>query len=243
MHPLLRPSIICLAFLVGAAGARAAVLASASGTVTVTAGSARGPAKAGAPLPSGAKVETGPGAEALVLLADGTKVRVGPDSVFAFEGEGGRATDLRLAEGFLTAWVRKMRGRRLNIRTPAAVAAVRGTVTSAEHRRGRSRFALFTGSLWVTDRFGRSTEMTPGQASEIHFERGLAGTTPLPPGTRPPEEPPTPPGLETRPAGPEADEADEVEGPELEMEDRPGSSPEQETSIDEDDFPVSPSAP
>lgn len=185
---------LTLALLLAAAlpaGARAAdaVLAAVTGRATVVVAGARSPAVAKAALPPGGKVMTAAGATVLVLLADGSKIRVAENSVFAFESESKTDTNVRLLKGLLTAWIRPQGGRRLAIGTPSAVASVRGTVLTATVGDDTVSFDLFSGALWITDRFGKSTMMTEGQRTDVRFDHGIVGTAVLPAGASAPEEP------------------------------------------------------
>lgn len=180
-----------------AALAADAVIASVVGGATLTVGDKRVPAAARAALPPGGRIATGDGASVIVLLADGSKLRVGENSVFVLDPETPADVSLQLLKGFLTGWIRPMNRRRLNIRTPSAVASVRGTVLSVAVLNGLATIDLFDGAVWVTDRFGRSTVMSPAQRVEVMFGRGLAGTSSLPAGVTAPPEPVTnvpPPG-------------------------------------------------
>ncbi len=77
-------------------------------------------------------IRTGPGAEVLLRLLDGSVVSVGPQTVAQLDivaGEPGPVHRLRLQVGGLVAQVMKVasRWRHLEVETPTAVAGVRGT--------------------------------------------------------------------------------------------------------------------
>lgn len=223
-----------------------ATIAAVQGPATLVVGGKHAPATERAALPPGGKVMTAAGGTVLILLADGSKIRVGENSVFSFDNESAADTNLRLLKGFLTAWVRHLGNRRLNVRTASAVASVRGTVFSVKVADGRSAIALFQGSVWVTDRFGRSTVLTEGQRVVARYDQGLQRAAVLPPGARAPEEPSAngaPPAASAQP-GPKTPAG---QTPPSEMPSQPGQTqspttappppPTQQTTV------VSPSAP
>jgi hypothetical protein len=126
----------------------------------------------------------------VIILANGSKLQIKENSVFVYTSQTAAATNISLLKGVLTGWIKNMNVRRLNVRTPTAVASVRGTVLSAFAATTGSHFELYEGSVLVTDNFGRSTMMSEGQRTEISSSRGLIGTSSLPQGTKPPIEPP-----------------------------------------------------
>src|SRR5688500_15204937 len=86
-------------------------------------------------LRMGDEVRTGIGASAQVRLEDGSQVRLTANAVFILEESGPRRISLRLDIGRLRAVVTRKRRRVFEIRTPTAVASVRGTVFEV-HARG-----------------------------------------------------------------------------------------------------------
>jgi len=202
------------------------------------------------PIPEGAHIKTGADSSAILVLANGSKIELSANTHFTYASQTSADTNLFLLSGRLTGWIRHMNKRRLNIRTPSAVAAVRGTVLSASVNGETSLFDLYQGTLFVTDKFGQSTTMTEGQRSEVNTVHGLIGTSSMPPNTRAPIEPETPPILapradSSRPKNPQppATIPSEPNTPAAELTNSPPPpNPQQETKVGPPPV-VSPSAP
>jgi ferric-dicitrate binding protein FerR (iron transport regulator) len=112
------------------AAAPGATLEFASGPVTVDGKSGPHAGTKGEPLVSGDSVATGVGATAVVALVDGSKLKLRASSrlVLALPDEKNSLTDILLEFGSLFAKVtRRLARSQFRVRTPTAVAAVRGT--------------------------------------------------------------------------------------------------------------------
>lgn len=108
----------------------AASLAFAAGPVTVESKAGSHTGKKGEPLADGDAVATGPGATALVALADGSRIKLKETSrvVLTLPRAKAPATSILLTLGGVFAKVTKRAaGSEFRVRTPTAVAAVRGT--------------------------------------------------------------------------------------------------------------------
>jgi hypothetical protein len=132
----------------GAAPAPAARLAFASGDVTVESKGGGRLAKAGAPLADGDAVSTAEGATAVVELADGSRLKLRESSRLVLKLPAARSplTEMLLSFGSVFAKVAKQHpGAEFHVRTPTAVAAVRGTqfFTAYGRENGKAR------DLWV----------------------------------------------------------------------------------------------
>lgn len=149
------------------------------------------PARAGQQLPEGARAQAGPGSFISVRLADGTVVRVQADSEVLLEQlrRRGRAGDvqslLELQRGAVEPSVTPATGpgRTLEIRTPTATTAVRGTrfVLSVAPD-GGTLAAVTEGSVAVASRSGADTTPTllpGGQGLAVSAEGRLAAPRPL----------------------------------------------------------------
>ncbi|MFI5346033.1 MAG: FecR family protein [Elusimicrobiota bacterium] len=169
------------------AAAESAWLVEAQGAVEVS--GPAGPLAVKLPLevPDGAQIRTGSGGIALLMLNDGSKVQIRPDSSFAYQSDASQ-TAFSLMKGAFMLWARHQVNRRMSIRVPGAVASVRGTVVGGDTNGKTSHLALHQGELGVTDSFGAGTILTAGQRLSIGA-RGLAGTGSLPRGTATPAEP------------------------------------------------------
>lgn len=194
----------------------------------------------GARVEPGAVIATGAESSAVLVFPDGSKLRIGPLSRFRVDEAGSARVSVYLLKGALDCWWRRVAGRRAHVRTPAAVAAVRGTVFSVRSDERGSRFDLFSGELAVTDALGRGAIITGGQRAEALAD-GSPRVSSLPPGSRAPAEPAValvsvPPAA----ASAEEPEPEELAAPPPPSEDRGAlttSSPTQEAAA------VSPSSP
>lgn len=132
--------------------APAARLAYAKGDVTVESKHGGGLGKAGARLDHGASVTTAPGAVAVIEMPDGSRLKLRESSRVAVTWPGTNDSKSEtLAEAFLSYGsvfakiTKRLAGQQFNVRTPSAVAAVRGTefFTAYGRAKGKSR------DLWV----------------------------------------------------------------------------------------------
>lgn len=219
-----------------AAQADAATLVAVDGPVEIVGPAGAVAAKAPLELAPGATIRTADGGSAVVVLENGTKMRVGPRTEFTFREGGEQSTVVAVLKGLADFWVRPMGRRRLLVRTPGAVASVRGTKLQAGSDGVRSFYTLFEGEIAVTDAFGRSTILTPGQRASISVARGLSGTSSLPPGARAPGEPDVPAPAK-RPAPPPPAAERETDGQ------TPGSEPPATVPSDGAPGPVAPPSP
>lgn len=130
-----------------AADAKPARLVHAAGDVTIEGKAGGRLAKSGAALAEGDSVVTAAGAVAVVELPDGSRLKLRESSRLAvtFPGPNAPATEAFLSFGSVFAKVAKRAGQRFQVRTPSAVAAVRGTefFTAFGRAHGEAR------DLWV----------------------------------------------------------------------------------------------
>ncbi|MBI2385986.1 MAG: FecR domain-containing protein [Elusimicrobia bacterium] len=122
------------------------------GDVTVESEHGGGLGKTGARLDHGASVTTAQGAGAVIELPDGSRLKLRGSSRVAVTWPGANGSKSEtLAEAFLSYGsvfakiTKRLAGRQFNVRTPSAVAAVRGTefFTAYGRAKGKSR------DLWV----------------------------------------------------------------------------------------------
>lgn len=139
---------------------RVATLTSLKGSVTITLASAPAQPKAGVNnmvISEGDVVKTAGGASVVIRFDDGSMVKLGPISSMkigklASSGKGGN-TQLDVSNG--KVWTRATKQNRdssFNVKTPTAVAGVRGTYYSSEvDSDATSRFDVFDGEVAVAN--------------------------------------------------------------------------------------------
>ncbi|PWW47721.1 FecR domain-containing protein [Melaminivora alkalimesophila] len=161
-----------------------------AGLVTLPGASQPEPALAGQQLPEGTRAQAGPGSFISVRLADGTVVRVQADSDVLLEQlrRRGRAGDAQSLLGLQRGAVEPSvapaagSGRTLEIRTPTATTAVRGTrfVLSLAPD-GRTLAAVTEGSVAVASRTAADAPalLSGGQGLAVSAAGRLAAPRPL----------------------------------------------------------------
>lgn len=176
-------------------GPLGAVLAEVSGPVTVQkAGTAAAvPGASQTALDTGDLVRTGAGASAVIAFLDGSKMRVKENSAFGVGAHSAKKVGVSIDVGTLQFWITKQaKKRRYTMRTPTAVASVRGTTGEVEVAlNGETSFSLFTGGLLIEDNRGNSVRLDPQQAVKADDQTGLenAKVEALPPNKQPEPEP------------------------------------------------------
>jgi hypothetical protein len=165
---------LALAFLLAAAAsfAQDATLSKVQGPVFLRAGGAAADivAKGGEELLYGDAVRTGPGGSAHVLIGDRGAVLVAENSAFMLQGNKVDTT-LRFQFGeFLIGLRRKLEGREtFRVRTPSAVAAVRGTLFwGKSDEQKTSTYAGFGHTIAVTAK-GKTVLVGAGETTTIAF--------------------------------------------------------------------------
>ncbi len=160
--------IALLIFSVLAAPARAqeekwdARMSAASGDVTVVPadGSPEVSGEAGMPLEEGDRVVTAEGGSAEVALDGSSLITVRENSDFKLEKTAKNESTFFLAAGSMLAKIQKLGNQRLRVRTPTAVAAVRGTEFGVEAAGDQSHVGVFDeGKVEVTGDKGGAPEL------------------------------------------------------------------------------------
>jgi hypothetical protein len=129
----------------------------------------------------GDQIKTGPKGKAFVVFLDGTKLLINEKSEFAYRSHSPKKVGVYMAVGILEAWVKRVAKRRFEVRTPSAVASVRGTEWRTEVTpAGDTRFDLFGGNLDVNDNFGNFQPIDAGQRIVADDAKGLAESKPEP---------------------------------------------------------------
>jgi ferric-dicitrate binding protein FerR (iron transport regulator) len=118
------------------------------------------------PLRAGETIRTGADGSARLFLGErGSQAQLAPESEFTVsEGETLRDFIGKLKQGLVRLLARLDRMERFEVRTPAAVCAVRGTDFAVENRDGQTRVRVFSGVVEVTaPTGGKSIEVKAGQ--------------------------------------------------------------------------------
>jgi len=218
----------------------AAKIDAVSGEVSARASSAASwvAVKNGAMLAPGGEVRTGKGASAVVVFSDNDKVRLNSATVFAIDGATTLKTELRLISGRFTAWVRRANKADFRVRHLAGVAAVRGTVLEGEGTDAGINFTLLQGAMDVTDAFGNTSSLIPGQSANLTQAGGNQGVTTATGEVKVPEEPAVEP-----PAAPTTAATTEPAAPPEEIAAETTTVPPTKSPVQESATTVSPSAP
>jgi len=160
------------------------------------------------PLEEGDTIMTDARGSAVILFTDGSKIRISKNAAFVMEQQNEQEVKLLVKYGHFEAWVKKLRKRRWKVRTPNAVAAIRGTdfvirLTSPDGSTKdfsslqqlidsntpitvNTTFELFSGSINVSDGFGNRQQLAPGQKLDAGANTGIKNSKPtaLPPGKK-----------------------------------------------------------
>ncbi len=137
-------------------------LASASGDVSVIPadGSPEVSGEAGMPLEEGDRVVTAEGGSAEVALDGSSLITVRENSDFKLEKTAKAESTFFLSVGSMLAKIQKLGTQRLRVRTPTAVAAVRGTEFGVEAAGEQSHVGVFDeGKVEVTGDKGGAPEL------------------------------------------------------------------------------------
>jgi hypothetical protein len=138
------------------------------------------PAKADMPLSAGDKVLTGPKSRVEVALGPDNLLEVGPESSAIIKSVKKIEAELGLLKGYLVAKMKMLLNQRFQVRSPTAVASVRGTefavevVEGEEESKDRTVVGVFDeGKLGVTSLEDEtSTERFLSENQEADFLRG-----------------------------------------------------------------------
>lgn len=158
--------------LAGAARAADAVLVKAKGDVFIRAGGSEKylRAKGGEELLYGDRVRTGAGAVAQVELPGRGAVLVREDSSFTLEGDPENTMlNFRVGEFLIGLKKSLTQGQTFKVRTPAAVAAVRGTLFWGKSDEAKNTtYAGFGHTIEVTAK-GKTVVVAAGQTTTVAF--------------------------------------------------------------------------
>lgn len=152
-----------------------------SGDVTVIPadGGEESAAEADMPLEEGDRVVTGDDGEAELSLDGGSLVTVHARSDFKLEKTDKSGTSFSLAFGSLLAKIQKLGSQSLQVRTPTAVAAVRGTEFGVEVEGGDSHVGVFDEGRVEVSGSGGKEVLTPNQETSVRGGQAPLKAAPL----------------------------------------------------------------
>jgi hypothetical protein len=134
-------------------------------------------AEAGMPLEEGDRVVTPTGATAEISLDGESLLTVQENSDFTLEKTAKSESVFALKLGSLLAKIQKLGSRRLKVRTPEAVAAVRGTEFGVDvEGSGQSHVGVFDEGRVEVEGHGATEVLTPNQETSVR-----RGASPLKP--------------------------------------------------------------
>jgi hypothetical protein len=147
-------------------------------------------ARPGRSLPAGSMLRTQAGAYCLVLLSDGTKLRLGPLSHLRVVELSADRSELALASGRMEAWVKRRGKAGFKAQTPLFTAVLPEGSFAAELLSADSAVLdVYTGDPEVLDASGRAQKVSPGYRVEFAARTGASTPAPLPSAAPRPEEP------------------------------------------------------
>lgn len=153
-------------------------------------------------LEPGDKLFTYRKGSAMLQFRDGSRVTLGEFAIFTVEEEKPEAVTLNLALGKIWCAVAKLKGRRFSVKTPTAVAAVRGTEFTIDVREARTSVEVFGGLVGVRGSLG--AESMVGASQRVDVSEGRMGRVErfeAKPEARMPQAAPAPQGAQA-PGGP-----------------------------------------
>lgn len=136
-------------------------------------------ARPGKPIAFGDEIKTGPGAVAHIVFPDGNAVLVKEKSRVALRGDKKNPlVDFEVGE-FLIGLKKKLAaGRTFKVKTPVAVAAVRGTLFwGLSDEQKTTTYACFSGSIQI-ESGGKTVALEPGKTVKIPFGAPMEAVKP-----------------------------------------------------------------
>ncbi|MBI5241514.1 MAG: FecR domain-containing protein [Elusimicrobia bacterium] len=154
----------------------------------------------GRSLPPGSMVKTEAGSFCLILLSDGTKLRLGPRSYLRLVELSADRTEMSLASGRLEAWVKRRGKAEFKMQTPLFTAVLpEGSFATELLSANSAMFDVYKGDPEISDTEGRTQKMSPEMHVEFDAKTGASTPIPLPSGAARLPEP-----SEAGPTGPES---------------------------------------
>lgn len=167
-------AFLLLLGMTGPAHAVEAVLKSVTGTVRVRSHGHKKfhQAQAGESLRRDDRVALGPKSSAQVVFTSGATMLIKEKSRFTLKHDKhGTLVSFDLGEFLIGLKTKLTGGERFRVRTPAAIAAVRGTVFWGKTDEAKtSQYACFTGNIEIWAK-GKMVTIKPGESSSIAFNQ------------------------------------------------------------------------
>jgi len=151
-------------------GADTLLIGSLRGEVHVRNSGGELPVGANLVLREGDEIRTGHHSQIELVLVDGSRLRLGPESLFKIEGMQNQFS-FRLAAGKLRAMVQKMASRRFAVRTPNVAVAVRGTEFAVSEGAAGAVVEVFWGEVEAMPVAGGETVLIRA-GWRLHLSRG-----------------------------------------------------------------------
>ncbi len=168
IFPLLAALLVLTAASARAVAPVAGVVISVEGKPEMQRAGAKSfkPLKFNEMLREGDTVKTGHGTRVAVAFVGGAELRINEDSSFKMESGGGNKPTSVYTQ-FGNAWTRLLHGKSgMNVRTPSAVAAVRGTEADVDYGTGPMTVKVYEGFVDVTNDQG-TTALRAGQQTSV----------------------------------------------------------------------------
>ena len=124
------------------------------------------------PLFENDKIKTAKNGKATILFADGSRVDMAPATAMAIVFNG-RQREIAVSQGSLKSDIKKLPGQRTMFRTPAGVAAVKGTLVDLDVK-SESRIEISADLGLLTHQIGEtetSADIEKGKKLSIGFEK------------------------------------------------------------------------
>lgn len=119
-------------------------------------------------IAQGDEVRTGNGAQAQILLSDGSRLSLSENAHFAVQNDSLKQSTFKLSVGKLKAYFAGVFSSRLEIRTPTAVCAVRGTEFELNAQpQGATQVNVDEGHLEVSDKQGQQAVVTAEETVSV----------------------------------------------------------------------------
>jgi len=154
--------------------------------VQVSEGAKWAPVKNGDQIAVGATVRTGAGASCMLKWATGNVVKISPLSMIKVEeaektSSGGEKSSLNIKQGKLFAHVKKLdtADSKFEVKTPTAVAGVRGSDVFGINNGNNSTFGV-TNGLMAVNAGGNEVVLEPGFAVSVDVSGSMSDIIPIP---------------------------------------------------------------
>ncbi|MBI3297069.1 MAG: FecR domain-containing protein [Elusimicrobia bacterium] len=160
-------------------GPLGAVLTEVAGTVTLkrASGGDYAPAASQTPIETNDTIKVGKDGRAVLMFLDGSKMELRSESVFAVLAHTPKKVEVKIDVGTLKFWIKKVAQRRsYKMRTPTAVASVRGTEGQLDvSPDGDTTLKLTEGRVDFADNRGNNVTVNANEQITSTDDKGLEG--------------------------------------------------------------------